>query len=488
MVDERKILTGFKATLVAEVVRTVAKGGLVVLLARVFLTPDEYGLLFLSISVFGVALLFSRIGIPRSTARYVTEYRETGPSQVPHIVRGSLSFLALSMTTVAIAIALFHRRLAGWIGEAELAPFLLVGFFYIIARTANSYVHTLFQGFNRVAWSARITIVSNVGIVASVIALLALGFGTIGALLGYVAGYALGALCGLYLLYRLVSEFEPAPSREEGLLRRLLEYSLPLSVSGGSNALYKRVDTILVGFFLTPAAVGYYTLAKQLSDFIIAPAGSLGFAVSPSYGEYKANGELERAAEIYEATFEHNVLFYVPAAAGLVVVADPLVRFVFGAAYTGAVPVVQVFAVFIVFQSIDKITNDALDYLGRAKHRAISKGATGAFNFGLNLLLIPAIGVTGAAVSTVVSYGIMVAINIYLIHTELSLSIARLGRTLALVCAIAGGMAVIVHASLVVVTDIPSLLGVVLLGVCIWLVGAVTSGLLDVRRAVSQLR
>ena len=488
MVDEQKILSGFKATLVAEIVRTGAKGALVVLLARTFLTPDEYGLLFLAISVFSVALLFSRLGIPRSTARYLTEYRETEPGQVPHIVRSSLLYLGAVTLTVATVVAVFHRPLARLFGEPELAVLLLLGFLYIVVRTANSYVHTLFQGFNRVASSAKITIVSNLGIFGAVMVLLASGFGVVGALLGYIVGYALGALCGLYLLYELVETFDPAAAMEEGLSKRILEYSIPLSVSSGSNVLYKRVDTVLVGFFLTPTAVGYYTLAKQLSDFVIAPANSLGFAVSPSYGEYKANSELERAAEIYETTFKHNVLFYVPAAAGLVLVAEPLVEFVFGAEYAGAVPVIQVFAIFVVFQSIDKITNDALDYLGRAKHRAISKGATGVFNFGLNLVLIPTIGVTGAAISTAISYGIMVAINIYLIHSELSLSIASLVKSLALVSGIAAGMSAAVLLSLPAVTSIVSLFGVVALGAAVWLFFAVTSGMLDVKQAIAQLR
>ncbi|MDJ1434541.1 flippase [Halostagnicola sp. A-GB9-2] len=487
MVDERKILSGFKATLVAEAVRTVAKGVLIVLLARTFLTPDEYGLLFLAISVFGVALLFSRLGIPRSAARYVTDYRENDPGQVPYIVRESLKYIAVTTLLVAAVIGAFHRPLSNVFGEPELAPFLLLGFLYIIAKTANSYIYTVFQGFNRVAWSAKVAIVSNCGIFIAVLTLLLLGFGAVGALFGYIVGYALGALCGLVVLWIFLGTFDRAPAKEQGITKRLLEYSIPLSVSSGSNVLYKRVDTILIGIFLTPAAVGYYTLAKQLSDFIIAPASSLGFAVSPSYGEYKSNSELDRAAEIYETTFKYNVLFYVPAAVGLVLVAEPLIRFVFGAEYLGAVAVIQIFSVFIVFQSIDKITNDALDYLGRAKHRAISKGVTGIMNFGLNLLLIPTIGIVGAAISTVMSYGIMVAVNMYLIHTELTLSLGSLFKSFLLVCGITLGMATVVLLTLPLATDITSLLAVVLLGTVIWLLFAAMSGLVDVRRALSHL-
>ncbi|MCL7416716.1 MAG: flippase, partial [Halalkalicoccus sp.] len=63
----KKILGGLKAQLVSEGVRVVANGLVIVLLAREFLSPEEYGLLFLAVSVFGVALLFSQFGIAKST-------------------------------------------------------------------------------------------------------------------------------------------------------------------------------------------------------------------------------------------------------------------------------------------------------------------------------------------------------------------------------------------------------------------------------------
>ncbi|ADD06987.1 putative transport protein (probable polysaccharide biosynthesis transport protein) [Natrialba magadii ATCC 43099] len=482
---KQQIIRGFRATLVAEIVRTIAKGVLMVSLASLFLTPDEYGLLFLAISVFSASLLFSRLGIPRSTARYLAEFRETDPGQVPYIIRDSLTFLTAVMLTVSILIAVFHQQLATLFGESDLAPLLALGVVYISCWTINSYVHTIFQGFNRIPWSARVTILTNVTTLVAVLVFLVAGFGVIGALTGYVLGYVLGAVYGLYLLSQLLGEFDAADEREPGLRRRLLEYSLPLTVSDGANVVYKQVDTLLIGFFLTPAAVGYYVLAKQISDFVIAPASSLGFTVSPSYGEYKANGELEKAADIYETTFKHSVLFYIPAAAGLIVVAEPLVQYVFGPEYLEAVLVIQIFAFFIVFQAIDKITNDALDYLGRAKHRAISKGVTGGFNFGLNLLLIPTIGIAGAAISTVVSYGIMIAVNIYLIRSELPVSLPYLGKSVVAVSGIALCMAAVVVVALPLVSNLVSLLALVAVGVLVWATISVTSGMLDVQNVLS---
>lgn len=483
-----RIIDGLKAQLLSEGVRVVANGLVVVLLARVFLGPDEYGLLFLAISVFGVAVLFSQFGIAKSGARYVAEFREKDPGQVPHIVRVSLAYLAVSILLVGGAITLFNERIAAAIGEPAVASLLVLGLGYVAFETLRSYLSHIFQGFNRITLSAIVGIVSNVGLIAFVLLFLTLGGGAFAALLGYVVGYGIACVAGLAMLFRLLRGYDRSGGIGYDLPRRIIEYSVPLTATGGANVLYKRVDTILIGAFLTPVAVGYYTLAKQIADFVIAPASSLGFTVAPTYGEHKANGDAAAAARIYEITFEYTVLFYVPAAAGLVLVAEPTIRFIFGPEYLGAVPVVQVLSAFIVLQAIDKITNDGLDFLGRARARAISKGTTAVLNFFLNLLLIPLIGVVGAAISTVIGFTIMVLVNVYIIHRELALSIRRLLRTVGLVCLITVGMCSVVLFFMPFITDVFWLFAIVGLGALVWLVLAALSGLLDLRDVVSALR
>lgn len=505
MSETDTLVSGFKANLAAKVVEIGTNGLLILLLTRVFLTTEEYGLLHLAISILGTAVFFSRMGFAKSAARYVTEYRESDPAKIPFIVRRAFAFNAVSIAIVASALFAFREPIVARFGEPELVPLLSIGVLFVIARTLRAYGYFLCQGFNRVTWSAVLSLVSNVGIFAFVLLFLGLGFGIAGALLGYVVGYGLGAALGLLVLYRWLSRIEtesadddggesarpgtdgPAGSSEEGLTRRILEYSLPLTITGASSILYKRVDIILVGAILTPVAVGYYTLAKQLTEFVTAPASSLGFTVAPAYGESKSSDDIGRAASIYQTTFEYNLLFYVPAAAGIALVADPAIRYVFGAGYLGAIPIVQVLAVFVVLQSINKITNDALDFLGRARHRAISKGGAAALNFCLNLVLIPTVGAVGAAIATVISYAIMVAVNIYLIHLELSLPLRDLAATTLEVCSIAIGMSLIVVLFLPYVSNVLSLIAIVALGSAVWLALAVTSGLLDLRQAVAQL-
>lgn len=482
-----KAARGFRAILLADGLRLAAKGGMLVLLTRFLLTPEEYGLLFLAIAVLGVLLLFGELGFAKSTARYLTEFREREPGQVPYVVRTGLAATLVTVTLVAVALVVGRGVVASVLGEPGLSALLLVGTGFIAARALAGFCATAFQGFNRIGWSAVVNSTESIAQPVAVVALVVLGFGVVGALAGYVVGSAVAALFGLVVLRRTLRDYRDGSPRQPGLVRRILAYSVPLTATKGANVLDRRVDAVLVGFFLTPVAVAYYTLAKQIADLVMAPAAALGFAVSPSYGEHQANDRLERASRIYETTFAHTIAAYAPAAAGMILVADPAVRIVFGDDYAGAVPVVQLFGFHVLLLAIDKITNDGLDFLGEARSRAIAKGVASVGNFVLNLALIPVFGVVGAAVATVTASAILVGVELVIVARQLPIRPVRMVRQVALSGGVTAAMAVVVFLALPFVSGLVTLVGIVLLGGAVWGVLATASGLLDVRRTVAAL-
>lgn len=478
---------GLSATFLSRGVKMVANAALLVVLARYLLSPGEYGLLYLTISIVGVARLFSDLGLGRSTARYVNEYKDDGGGQLHHVLRiGFTARFALVVVT-ALALLVGGGLIADLVGEPDLRPYLAVGALYLATISFQSFFSVLFQGFSRVTLSAAVGITNSLARVVFAVLFVVLGLGGVGALLGYAVAAALAVIVGAAILVRLYGDYEPDPEREEGLRRRILEYSVPLTATRSANTIDKRVDTILVGALAGPAAAGFYTVGKQVSAFLDVPARSIGFTVSPAYGEEKANGELEVAARMYEASLRYVLLLYVPAATGLLLVADPAIVLVFGQDYAAATLVVQVMSLYVVFQAVNLVTTQGLDYLGRARERAIGKGITAAGNVVLNLLLIPPYGAAGAAMATVLTFGFYSAGNVYVMHTELPLRWGRLLRTAAQVVTVSGGMAVGVALVMPRVSSMASLIGAIGLGVAIWMALSIASGLLDVGEARTVL-
>lgn len=474
----------FRAEFASQILVMASGGLLTVVLARL-LGPDDYGLLFLAIAVFGALSIFSKLGLAKSGARYVAEYKERDPGQIPHILRVALGYNAVIIVVVGAALLVGHRQLAGYIGEPSLTPFLLLGVLYLAVEALKTYVRLMLQGFEEIELSATVNAIDRGTRLVFAIGFVLLGFGALGALGGYILGYGIASIVGLVVIYRrFYRAQEVAASIEDGLRRRIGSYAVPLTATSTANVLDKRVDTILIGVFLTPVAVSYYTVSKQLIEFVQTPVSALGFTLSPTFGSEKADGNVDRASRIYEEALVHSLLLYVPIAAGIVLVAEPTIELLFGNDYLGAVPVLQILGLYAILQAVTKITSNGLDYLGRAKERAIVKGTTAGLNVVLNVVLIPAIGVVGAAIATVVTYSLYTLANVFIIHQEFDLRIGYILGRLALIVTVTAAMATVVYVAVDFVVG-PVTLGVVVaLGVAIWGILSVLTGLLDVQKLV----
>lgn len=477
----------FRIEFLARIVDAVCGGLAVILLARL-LDPDGYGLIFLTLSVVSIAKLFAKLGIPESAARYVTEYKETNASQVPHIIRTSFIILLLLVFVISCIIVLGHRFIAQTIGEPELIPFLLLGVLYLFFTVLSGYARSIFQSFEDMKSAASIKIIQGTGKLVFGVGFVMFGLGALGGLGGYVVKGFLAAAFGIVVLYsRYYRVIEAAAKMERGLKRRIAEYSIPLTMTQAASRLSGQVDTLLVGFFLNPAAVSFYTVSRQVIGFIETPVSALGFTLSPTFGAEKAAGNVEGAARLYETSLVHSILLYTPAAAGIVLVAGPLIELVFGPEYLEAVPVLQVLGLYAILSAIMNITSHGLDFLGRARARAIVKGITSILNAGLNIALIPAIGVVGAALATVFTYSLYTFACVYFIHQEFDLRISYLLRTTLLISGITAVMSIVVFSLLNYIQGWISLLFVVAIGVFVWAVLSIFVGLLDVNKVFRAL-
>jgi len=476
----------FKAEFAGKIIAIVSAGLLTVVLARL-LEPDEYGLLFLAISVLGMAELFSKLGIAKSAARYVAEYKETDPEQLAHIL--GFAFIFNLGTTVIVCLILFiaNEFVATVVGEPEIGPLLAIGVFYVAFHTLEQFARAGLQGFEAIKPASALIAIEGSSRLVFAVGFVVLGYGVVGALVGYILSFGITALIGLRHLYTRFYQTAPTGDIETGIRKRIAAYTAPLTLTSTANVIDKKVDTILVGALAGPVAVAYYTVGKQVIQFVNTPIAALGFTLSPTYEAQKSKGNSETAARIYEEALTHGLLLYIPAAAGLALVARPLVELVFGDEYLGAVVVLQVLAVYVVLLSMMELTSNGLDFLGRARERAIIKGVSAVLNVGLNILLIPMFGAVGAAIATVGTFALYTVGSMYIMHSELNLRIRYIVRHIGAVLVVAGVMSAAVYILLGLVEGFVTLAAVVGAGAIIWALLATSVGLLDIKRVLAVL-
>lgn len=478
----RNIIRGFKAEIGGRIFYFATTGVVLIFLGRVF-SPSAYGIVFLAFSLLSVGQLFGDLAIPTSAARYVTEYEELDPDQVGFIVTFSLVIILGAATIVATLLIVFNSHIASIFGEEDLGSVIIVGAGMILCRSIYLYFRKILQGFKFIRSSATVYGAEGAGRLIFVVGLVLLGFGTTGAIGGYALGFGSAALLGGILFYRhIYKEIDITLRGDKETRERILRYAVPLLGIRGAKVVDNSFDTVLVGFFLAPSAVGFYSLSKQAVHLLQAPASALGFSAGPWLGDQKAVGNVDQIADIYASSLVYTLLLYVPIAAGLALLARHALLIIFGESYLPATNILQILALLAVLQGVEELSENAIDYLGRARERSIAKAVTVTISLGSMIVLVPIFDVVGAAIAKVTTHATYVGTLLYIMHSEVGFDIHSVSRDIFLIVGITALMSVAVFYALQFISGVVTLIAVILLGGIIWMIMAIVLGFVDTEK------
>lgn len=240
----------------------------------------------------------------------------------------------------------------------------------------------------------------------------------VSALLPGLCAYAMLAVIGGTLQVRrsrLVSDAGLEQHYSSLLAKDSLRYGIPLIGAGLLSILLSGADRYLIHYFLGEEAVGIYSLAYRLTDIIINNASLLLlYAVYPVLIEnFDADASSDTATATATAAsaaaenlkrFINLFLFLIiPMSVGYLYFSSPLIRLLFPD-YAGAEALMPSLASGAFLFGLTYLTNKPFELHKRPKPIFFLLALSVMSNILLNMLLIPFMGIQGAAVSTAVSY------------------------------------------------------------------------------------
>jgi stage V sporulation protein B len=161
-----------------------------------------------------------------------------------------------------------------------------------------------------------------------------------------------------------------------------------------------RLDLLIVPWLLDLRAAGIYLIAVRMSEVVTQVAGAAAAFLFPAVARSGIT-----ATALTERTI--RITLIVVGFGGLVIVllAEPLLTLFFGADYAAGTSALRITMVAMIPLAITRIL--AGDLKGRGRPGLVSIGAGVALigSVALDLLLIPVLGISGAALASVGAYG-----------------------------------------------------------------------------------
>ena len=402
------------------------------------------------------AKLFFRWGVDGAFMRFWYDCEDTAERQ--RLASTLFFFLVavngLLLTASVAAAPLLSDRLLGAPGYTLALQLVLLNTFAIGFTFIPFHVLRMQ---NRPGEFSALTLARSVStLVLRLVLIVGFGWGVMGVV---ITDVVVTAVLMVVMLRWFAPLIRPVFSME--MLRRSLAFGLPRVPHGFALQVMAVADRFILERFRSIADVGLYSIGVSFGLIPKIALGAFEYAWAPFY--YATSRE-PGAQQVFRTVTTYGVAALALMTAGLSAIGADLLGLITKGQFVAAAPVVTWTAVGVFFYGVYLLTSIGLNITSHTSYYPVSTAVGAAVNVGLNLALVPAYGILGAAWANGAAYAIQSAIAFRFSQRFYPISYER-GRI-----ARAVGAALLGYAAAWTLPDMTSLAGVLARGTTVLVV------------------
>lgn len=410
---------------------------------RLWLTPEQNGLLNVLISISLISSSVSNLGMGGVTVRMFPHFRD------PHSKHRGFLFYPLLFTGLGtlLFILLFLLFRDDYVARNAAQSSLL-----------NEYIHyliplTLFLGiFNILDVFSRGIYLSTAGVIVKEVALrIAILIAAIAYRYGYITFDTfvllyVGSFCSIALAMALIlylnNEWHwriPKHKLSPSTRREMRDVAVFSVITGLSGMLISSIDKIIVNDMLGLAAAGVFSIATYFGSMIQIPARSIIRISSTVIAESWKNNDLENIATVYRKTCLNQLVIGLFLLSALAVNIDSLLKLM-PADYAIAKNVILLMGLGYLVDLATGANGVIISTSVYYRYDTFFMVLLVVFTIATNLLLIPTYGLTGAGIASCLTYTLFNLLRLVFIYRKFGMqpySIVFMKVLLAGLCAVA---------------------------------------------------
>ena len=408
------------------------------------IASDECGAIYaLVYPIYNLLLALSTAGIPLAISKLVAEYEEQGKSGMSLRIL-KLSLLLLASIGIVVAVALFIS--ADWIATTVWeVPGAAISIRVITPAMIFTCIQAVFRGYFQGMQQMVPTALSQITeqfvrvtvIFAALFLLMPYGDevtaagATFGATVG--SGMALALMLTIFFLYRKKQKNNPLwISRMDDLaesisnsqvLKKVVALAIPIAIGSLVLPVMQSIDSILV---LSRLQAGGLSLDTSLVEFnylgnCVQPIINLPFMITtavaaslvPNISEALAMGQNEKVRVTFANAMQLAILIVLPATVGLMTLATPIMELLYDKPGAGVAMFWSAAVVLVV--GLYQISAGTLQGMGKAMVPMYSLLIGAAIKIVLTFILtaMPAVGIRGAALGSVIGFAVAAGNNVF---------------------------------------------------------------------------
>jgi len=363
---------------------------------------------FILLAYIGIINLIPENGFGGAAIKRISEGEEQNAYFSAFLVLRSV------YVTIVIIILITFRNYFVDLNNAGTFYWILI---IIIISLFHGTITNSIIGCGKIGISATAGFINNIlRIVVQVVAVF-LGYG----FAGLVGGFIIGMFIGFVVQLRFFDlHFVHFKWRH---IKSLLSFSLWLFLVLSGLTVLSLSDTAMIGYYLSNEDVGVYRIVLQFTTLASFTAVALLTTLYPKINRWTKTGETKLIEESLSRGFTYSFILAIPMFAGAILLGDKLLYYFYGAEVEkGYITllilfIVQLVNIFITFFGSYLSAFEMLKSLFKITLIAIIANIT------LNMLLIPTIGIAGAAISTLVTMSLIAILSLNVLSKIIAVNI-----------------------------------------------------------------
>jgi len=409
------------------------------------LGPSGYGILSLTWPLQNFLIMIAGAGLPPAIAKHVSEYYAKDDIEMVKavvdistrmmIALGLIFSVVIFILAKPIALGLFHKPEA-------IIPFQLIALITPFSVIVGALRGT-FQGFYQMknilitrAFELFFMVTIAVGLVVG-------GYYVAGAVIGTAVGFMAAMVSAVYLFQRDVRGKLSRPRKllsrshqkltfydEMKIAKMLIFFSVPVVITGLAELALYDMGTLVIGVYMPSNFAGYFNVSSTVARFPLIISMAVATSVLPATAEAMSLKNHDLLKTYVLQSYRYVSFVVIPLCVGTIVFATPIITLLFGKAYIPGSVSLQILAAGMLFFTLYTISSSIAQGLGKPRLPMYVLIVGTVIDIGLSIILVPMIGINGAAIATTVASLFLMSVLMWktLNLARVSLPIGEFGK------------------------------------------------------------
>ena len=371
-----------------------------------YLGVTEYGILGFAISLSTIISVTADFGINTHIVRHIATDNKSASKYLGNsIPLKSLFSIGSCIITLVVLIIMKSNEL--------IITITLLFTIKMIISSFLGLLHGSFQAFEEGKYQGIANASLNILLLLFIILAIFTDLGIYGITFSYILAYLLGLIYSFYVLYKHFPK--PKFELDTAFCKKITILSLPFAATGILYLIYYSIDIVMLTNLVGNYATGIYNATYKLISVLTLFYGIYTAVIFPVMSKLFKNDKRLLLIS-YERSIKYLMLVMIPLAIGTMFYSLDIIQLICGSEYAAAAPVLSILIWTVCLLFISGAGNNLLNASHKEKTVTKIYAMAAVFNVVLNLFMIPPFSYIGAAVATVLSDVLIVALQTYVIY------------------------------------------------------------------------